>query len=242
MAAQPTSIPAAKPWKKLRDLYRSGRLRMAVEGQVGNWIAAVGERLGSEKLMFNSFMFSGFHRGALETAPAATASLLSMYPELRTAVDLGCGTGVYMHELASRGVDVIGFEYSARARQVAAQLYGVKVLPFDLHDFAGPGRISDLCVCIEIAHYLPPALGDALVGHCARGAPLVMFSAAHPGQHGYGHINAQPRSYWIERFKRQGLRFNQAATQRLERELRSRLQRGFWLADNVCLFDRPGGA
>ena len=65
-----------------------------------------------------------------------------------------------------------------------------------------------------------------------------MFSSAHPGQHGFGHINAQPRQYWIDRFQAHGMRFNRAATEHMADALRQRLERGFWLADNVCLFDR----
>jgi hypothetical protein len=95
-----------------------------------------------------------------------------------------------------------------------------------------------VCLCIEIAHYLPADLGAALVRHCSQAAPLVLFSAAHPGQHGYGHINPQPRAYWIDLFEKQGMRFNQPATARMTAELSKRLQRGFWLAENICVFER----
>jgi hypothetical protein len=49
-------------------------------------------------------------------------------------------------------------------------------------------------------------------------------------------MNEQPRSYWIERFTRQGLRFDKEKTARLEEHLRRHLVRGSWFADNICLF------
>lgn len=223
---------------KIAALHRSGHLRLAVEGQVGNWIATFGQAIGSERLMFNYFMFSGFHRGALETAPAAVDALLRACPDLRSVVDYGCGTGVYLHELAKRGISVQGYEYSARARAVAKQLYRIDVAPFDLNHFPCDAASYDLSLCIEVAHYLPPALGDRLVDLCAANVRRALFSAAHPGQHGFGHVNAQPREYWIERFQKRGFRLDAAATENVRAYLRQTLKRGFWLADNLFLMER----
>ena len=223
---------------KIAALHRSGLLRLAIEGEIGNWIATVGQSIRSERLMFNRFMFSGFHRGALETAPAAVEALLRTCPDVRSVIDYGCGTGVYLHELAKRGIRVKGYEYSARARAVARDRYGIHVAPFDLNDFAGDPGQYDLSLCIEVAHYLPPALGDRLVERCATNVRRVMFSAAHHGQHGFGHINAQPREYWIERFKAHGFRLDAGTTEGLVAHLRKTLTRGFWLADNVFLMER----
>ena len=223
---------------KLVALQRSGRLKWAIEGQVGNWIATVGQALGSERLMFNYFMFSGFHRGALETAPHAVEGLLKLIPTPRSAIDYGSGTGVYLHELAQRGVEVRGYEHSARARAVARKLYGIETLPFDLRDFPGDDTQYDISLCIEVAHYLPPALGERLVELCANSAPRVLFSAAHPGQHGFGHVNARPKDYWIRLFEAHGFALNAPATAGLEQFLRERLTRGMWLAQNACVLER----
>jgi hypothetical protein len=65
----------------------------------------------------------------------------------------------------------------------------------------------------------------------------VIFSAAHPGQPGQGHIHLQPKSFWIERFAQSGFRFDEGRTQSLETHLRSGLVRGFWLADNVGVYE-----
>jgi SAM-dependent methyltransferase len=223
---------------KIAALHRSGLLKLAVEGQIGNWIATVGQAVGSERLMFNHFMFSGFHRGALETAPAAVEALLRFLPETRSVIDYGCGTGVYLNELARRGLSVKGYEYSARARAVARDRYGLELAPFDLSNFAGDSGHYDLSLCIEVAHYLPPALGDRLVELCSTNVRRALFSAAHPGQHGFGHTNPQPQVYWIERFKARGFRLDAGATEGLRSHLRQTLKRGFWLADNVFLVER----
>ena len=82
------------------------------------------------------------------------------------------------------------------------------------------------------------ALGERLVELCTTHVPRALFSAAHPGQHGFGHVNAQPRGYWIERFKARGFRLDPGATEGLRTHLKQTLTRGFWLADNVFLMER----
>lgn len=52
-------------------------------------------------------------------------------------------------------------------------------------------------------------------------APVVLFSAAAPGQGGLGHVNEQWPAYWVERFERHGYRCSGALRWR------------FWCDDRV---------
>jgi SAM-dependent methyltransferase len=223
---------------KVVRLYRAGTLGLAVKGEVGGWVSRIGSRLGVEPLVYNAWTYAGFHRAALETAPAMVDGLLTQFPGIRSAVDFGCGTGVYVHELRRRGVDAIGFEYGARARRVGRERLGVEIQPFDLREFAGTGREYDLVLSLEVAEHLPPELGQRLVDAVCAAGPLVVFSAAHPGQPGQGHIHLQPKAYWMDRFAERGFRHDDQATRALEAFLRGRLVRGFWLADNVGVYRR----
>jgi SAM-dependent methyltransferase len=223
---------------KVARLHRAGTLGLAVKGEVGDWISRLGSRLGAEPLVYNAWTFAGFHRAALETAPAMVEGILQQFPEVRSAVDFGCGTGVYVHELRRRGVDAVGFEHGARARRIAREKLGVEIQPFDVRDFARTGRDFDLALSLEVAEHLPPDLGQRLVDIVCAAAPLVLFSAAHPGQPGQGHIHLQPKSYWIECFAQRGLRHDGESTRALDAFLRRHLVRGFWLADNVGVYRR----
>jgi hypothetical protein len=57
---------------------------------------------------------------------------------------------------------------------------------------------------LEAGEHLPPAQAPELVGALTEAAPLVLFSAAVPGQGGDGHINEQPPSYWANLFFQRG--------------------------------------
>lgn len=62
----------------------------------------------------------------------------------------------------------------------------------------------DLAVCLEVAEHLPAGAGDGLVRTLCDLAPVVLFSAAVPGQGGHGHLNEQWPDYWTERFRPRG--------------------------------------
>ena len=226
----------ASPFAKIRQLHAAGTLGLALKGELGEWVSRLGERIGSEALTYNAWTYAGFHRAALETAPAMVAGIRALFPGARSVVDFGCGTGVYVSEWRRLGLEALGFEYSAKARRIAKERMGVEVGGFDLAAFAGAGRSFDLATSFEVAEHLPPHLGERLVDVCCRSAPAVVFSAAHPGQRGQGHIHLQPKAYWIERFAARGFRLQAADTKRLEAELRASLSRGFWLADNVAVY------
>ena len=197
----------------------------------------MGSRLGSERLIYNSWTYAIFHRVALETGPTIVDGILRLFPRVESVVDFGCGTGVYVAEFRKRGIVAEGFEYSAIARTIAHDLSKVDVRPFDLKSFAGAGRTSDLSTSFEVAEHVPPDLGDRLLEICCQHAPRVVFTAAGVGQAGHGHIHLQPKSYWIDRFARHGFRFDKAKTEQLERYLRANLIRGLWLADNIGVYE-----
>lgn len=66
--------------------------------------------------------------------------------------------------------------------------------------------------------------GGTLDGRAARpavaflgeAAPLVLFTAAHSGQGGQGHINEQSRAYWIDRFEKHGMTYLRDHSYRLQ--------------------------
>jgi hypothetical protein len=53
-----------------------------------------------------------------------------------------------------------------------------------------------------VAEHLPEAFADRLIDILVDTAPIVIFSAAFPGQTGVNHINEQPPWYWREKFHR----------------------------------------
>ena len=72
--------------------------------------------------------------------------------------------------------------------------------PFELE------RRFELALCLEVGEHLPERSAPALVESLAAAAPVVLFSAAVPGQGGTSHVNEQWPPYWERLFAEQGMR------------------------------------
>lgn len=194
-----------------------------------------GERSGQDWLTYNPFIMLWFHLVALEDAERVVGSLAAEFPDARSWGDVGAGSGAYAAAVRRRGDDVVACERSVIGRALA-RMQGVRSRPFDLRASLLPDLSVDLAYCFEVAEHLPPQLGDRLVRMLAGAAPRVVFTAAAPGQGGTGHLNEQPKDYWIERFQACGKRFDPAAADRLAARWRAAGVTSWWLPQNVMVF------
>jgi hypothetical protein len=81
------------------------------------------------------------------------------------------------------------------------------VVEHDLRESVTITRTFDLAVSLEVAEHLPPERGEGFVEDLCRLAPVVLFSAAVPGQGDpkhTGHLNERWQSYWASLFHERG--------------------------------------
>jgi SAM-dependent methyltransferase len=136
-------------------------------------------------------------------AAAIVPALLRHFPA-RSVVELGCGTGATLAAFARlAGADVLGLD----GPQVPRQLLRIPAERFraaDLLTLTDVGRRFEVACSLEFAEHLPPARAEGFVDLLVRAAPVVLFSAAIPGQGGLGHVNEQRQSWWAAQFARHG--------------------------------------
>lgn len=120
-----------------------------------------------------------------------------------SVIDVGGGEGWWAAEFALLGARAVCVD-DGTATELADR---VEHVHHDLGDGL-PANLGsfDLAVCLEVAEHVDAAAGDLLVATLCERAPVVLFSAAIPGQGGHGHVNEQWPEYWVERFERQGFR------------------------------------
>jgi hypothetical protein len=176
---------------------------MAVIHRIGYEAGRLGDRLSLDVLRYNPVVIKKFDAMARADAPVLIGALRAQFPEVKRVIDVGAGSCAFAAEGVRQGIDVTAVERSRYGRSLGKRS-GVRTAPFDLEAIP-PARVRgpfDLAYCFEVAEHVPQSLGDRLVGFLCTLAPLVVFTAASPGQGGTGHINEQPASYWIERFGR----------------------------------------
>jgi len=156
--------------------------------------------------------------------------------ELRI-LDVGCGPGLYVEALRAQGHDAIGIDPDPTLVP-GAYLRRMSVFdPAYLKLFETQG--FDLVMCLEVAEHIPFLLADDLVGLLCLPAPLVLFSAAQPGQGGDGHINLRPKGEWTRSFAEHGFLYDAAATDALVAHMRAGPHMG-WFVNNAQVFRAYG--
>jgi SAM-dependent methyltransferase len=156
--------------------------------------AELGDSMLEYKDHFYRFLASFAVRSAEQIVP-----LLSALLPINSVVDFGCGHGAWLSVWRKAGAAVMGVDgpyVDQRHLMIDADEFRTADLsqPIDL------GRRFDLVQSLEVAEHLPGSRVSDFIRTLTAHGPLVMFSAAVPGQGGEHHINEQPLEYWREKF------------------------------------------
>ena len=161
------------------------------------------------------------------------AKIINFYYEFQTAFDIGCGMGLYIHELKRLGKDVLGCDASKAAIRM-----GAKELTIFQTDVTKPIELDqrfDLVICFEVAEHINNRYSKQLVKNCTDFSDTVLFTAAPIGQGGVGHINEQPYEFWINLFEELHFKYKRDLSERIREEMQ-RENVVYWIANNFMSF------
>ena len=148
---------------------------------------------------FYRYLASFATRSAEQIIPLLKAQL-----RIDSVADFGCGQGAWLSVWRKAGVAVVGVD----GPHVDQQSLMIDTKEFRVEDLSSPGiylgRHFDLVQSLEVAEHLSAERASDFIQVLTRHAPLVMFSAAVPGQGGEHHINEQPLEFWRTKFRGQG--------------------------------------
>lgn len=143
--------------------------------------------------------FKRIERVEGQQANALASILIDMYhPKL--VIDLGCGTGLYLVPFYNKGIEVLGIDVSKVAKENSL-IPSNLIRTFDLCQPLYTAKHWDLCLCIETIEHIRRDCNVTVIDNICKQSNTIIFSGAHPKQGGLGHVNEQPKSYWIEMFK-----------------------------------------
>ena len=173
-----------------------------------------------------------------ETALGSARLIVPIVMELmhvRSVVDVGCGRGAWLSVFEGLGVKhVLGID----APHVDPERLAIPRSRFMAHDLRKPLRHNerfDLVVCLEVAEHLPLSSAASLIQTLVDLGPVILFSAAIPGQGGLGHVNEQWPDYWAALFAQHGYRPIDCIRPRVWDDPRVEV----WYAQNTILFASP---
>ena len=161
----------------------------------------------------------------------------------KSVCDFGCGNGFLIQSLAERGVEVSGFEGSEASLDLMDSSLRERVRIKDLR-VAIDTHVHELVISTEVAEHLPKKASPILVHNLTKTASrAIVFSAAQPGQWGDGHINCQPKEFWIKLFASCGWTYDETATADFTSAVKASaaiLKNLPWMVDNFMLFAPQG--
>lgn len=151
-----------------------------------------------------------------------------------SVVDFGCARGEWLRSFAEQGVQEIQGIDGPYVDQNHLHIPRERFIPANLADMEPLGRTFDLALCLEVVEHLPREASRHLIGLLTQAAPVVLFSAAIPGQTGVGHINCRWPNYWFKLCEDAGY----AATDPIRRSIWQCPQVPMWYQQNMFVFVR----
>lgn len=155
--------------------------------------------------------------------------------KIHSIVDVGCGLGTWLSVANKLGIKnykgLDGSIYNDESFVIPEKNYQ----QVNLNQAISINKTFDLCLCLEVAEHLPASSADDLVDLLCHLAPIVLFSAAIPGQPGQGHINLQWQDFWQEKFHLKGYEAYD-----LRNEFWNNNKVEWWYRQNMIIYARPG--
>lgn len=180
---------------------------------------------------YDQSFFDSHHAGSLSSARVIVPMLMELVAPA-SIVDVGCGDGAWLSVFAERGVSD---HHGIDGPWVNPDRLAIARDRFTRADLASPpalGRRFDLALSLEVAEHLPASAADGFIASLVRLAPVVVFSAAIPGQGGTGHVNEQWPDHWADRFSAHGY----TCIDTLRMRVWDDPAVAWWYAQNILIF------
>lgn len=164
--------------------------------------------------------------------PLKDLILCEAVPNIRSAVDFGCGVGSWLSILQAKGADdVLGLD----GPWVDQALLEIPQKSFRQVDFESKVELDkkyDLAITLEVAEHISPSATQQFMDSLVSAADVIMFSAAIPFQGGRGHVNEQWPDYWAELFSQRGY----VAVDFIRSKIWNEKEIPVWYQQNILVF------
>ena len=183
--------------------------------------------------IYGSNFYEDNQYGSYMSAIEVFKYLLPVYNP-QSIVDFGCGTGTWLAaaKQINRNISVLGLDGDYVDRNML-MIEKDEFLPSDLTQEIDLQRKFDIGMSLEVAEHLDEKYADTFIDTLCRHSDIVLFSAAHVGQGGDGHVNEQPLYYWIKKFEKRGYIWH---------DIRNIFKDSYdieqWYKDNIAIFKK----
>ena len=162
--------------------------------------------------------------------------LYQVFPELNKVIDVGCGIGTFLKVAKAHGATHIKGVDGDWVNQDELVIPEIHFESMDLNSPTLMNEQYDLAITLEVAEHLPRDSAAPFVHWLCNLAPVILFSAAIPGQGGVGHKNEAWQSYWVDIFENEGFE----PLDIIRPEIWNDKDIYFWYRQNILVFSKIG--
>ena len=142
--------------------------------------------------------------GSIQSASFIVPYILTIFPDIKSVVDLGCGVGTWLAEFKRNGIDsVLGYD-GGNPPTAYLQIDEDEYQKTDFTHEIPVQKKVDLAMTLEVAEHLNEKYAQQFIKSLCGHSDLILFSAAIPGQGGTHHVNERWQSYWANLFNQEG--------------------------------------
>lgn len=155
-----------------------------------------------------------------------------------SVADYGCGYGSWLIAARDLGVSKIqGYD----GNWIDSSKLAANRIPFEQLDINAPfkhqGGLFDLAISLEVGEHVSNRNDDDLIDALCSLSHVVLFGAAIVNQSGTDHINCQPQSYWVRKFKDRGYE----AIDAIRPHIWNSREVHWWYRQNAILYVKTNG-
>lgn len=190
------------------------------------------------RIIYNRAFYAEQADGSARSARVVVPLVMRLIRDVRSVVDVGCGTGAWLASFKDAGVRrVLGLDGGAAAEQCQLEIKPEEFRCADLEGVIKLKESFDLCLCLEVADHVTHQAASTIVRNICNLSDVVLFSAAIPGQGGNHHVNERWPSYWVDLFASQDYEMLDIIRGRIWNDARVE----WWYRQNLLLFANKAG-
>ena len=155
-----------------------------------------------KKYKYKNNFFINEDKIALKAASKIVPYILKNI-EIKSVIDVGCGTGSWLYIFKRNGiVNILGLDSHKNLSKL--KISQEEFINQNLENEIISDKFYDLAISLEVAEHINPKQSINFISDLCRLSDIILFSAATPGQGGENHINEKNLDYWRVIFRENG--------------------------------------